>query len=260
VAPSRFRTVLALLALAAVGVLSGCGSSGGGSSAGVRAAVPPGSGEPSPAREGAALDARAINLRPGDVPGSVAAAVQEPGFVVRPGHEGPVREGPFDAWIERCDGGVAIASSRDAVGYSSLHFTRATSPARPGASVEGVRSVVFSFDSEAAARQELSVLGSARARTCLRRDGDALGGAGSETDLEVSAIPTARDAGVHGVRWSAIPASYRPPRRRYRDLLAFTSGRMLVVLHATGTPHPVGALLDARLLRLLHARAREHEG
>jgi hypothetical protein len=185
--------------------------------------------------------------------------VQEPGFVVRVGREGPVTTGPFDAWIERCDGGISIAWSREVVGYSSPHFTRGIQPTQPGMRLEGVRSVVFVFGSEAAARHELSVLASARARACLKRDGDASSGTGSETHLKVSSLHTAPGFGFHGVIWSAIPSSYRPPRRRYRDLLAFTSGRMLVVLHATGVPHPVQAALEARLLRLLYSRANAHK-
>ncbi|HXB16699.1 MAG TPA: hypothetical protein VNV44_13270 [Solirubrobacteraceae bacterium] len=206
-----------------------------------------------PAQARALAYARAVNLRPGDVPGAIAGEVQEPGFVVGPGHEGPVREGPFDAWIERCDGGVSIARSRLLAGYSSLHLTRGLQATQAGAPIEGVRSVVFLFGTRAAARRELSVLSSARARACLERDGDATGGAGSETGLEVSRIRT--PSGVYGVAWSATPRSYRPPARRYRDLLAFTAGRMLVVLHATAEPRPFQAGLEARLLGLLRSRA-----
>ena len=242
----RAKALVVVLA-AACGVFAGCGGSYSGPASAVHttASARPG------AESSAAVDARAINLHPGDVPDSVVGAVQEPGFVVRPGHAGPVSLGPFDVWIERCDGGVSITGSREVVGYSSPHFTRGIQPAQPGASLEGVRSVVFVFGSEAAAQHELSVLASARARACLKRDGDAEG----ETHLEVSSLPTPPGFAVYGVVWDGIPSSYRPPRRRYRDLLAFTTGRMLVVIHTDATPHPFRATLEARLLRLLYERA-----
>jgi len=202
-----------------------------------------------------------VNLQRGDVPASVVGAVQEPGFVVRLGHEGPVSTGPFDAWIERCAGGITITGSREVVGYSSPHYTRFIQPAQPGGAlegVEGVRSVVFAFGSEAAAQHELAVLASARARACLRRDGD-VSGTGSARHLEVSSLPTAAGVSVYGVIWSAIPSSYHPPRRRYQDLLAFTAGRTLVVLHSISTPRPYQAGLEARLLSLLYGRSKAHK-
>ncbi len=250
----RSRTLLAALAALGLGAASGCGASGRGSATGAQGAVH--TAPPSvPARARALAYARAVNLRAGDVPGAIAGEVQEPGFVVGPGHEGPVREGPFDAWIERCDGGVTIAGSRKVVGYSSLHLTRGLQATQPGASVEGARSVVFVFGTPAAARRELSVLTSARARACLQRDGDATAGAGRETGLEISRLRTPHAAGVYGLAWSATPRSYRRPARRYRDLLAFTAGRTLVVLHATAEPRPFQAGLEAHLLGLLRRRA-----
>ena len=237
----RAKTLVAVLATA--GVFVGCGASNRGPASTPQAAAP------------TLASGHAVNLHPGDVPDSVVSAVQEPGFVVRVGREGPVSSGPLDAWIERCDGGIAIAGSREVAGYSSPHFTRGIHPA---ASLEGVRSVVFVFGSEAAAAHELSVLASARARSCLQLDGNAIGGPGHETHLKVASLPTAPHSGVTGLSWSAIPSSYAPPRRRYQDLLAFTAGRMLVVLHAVGTPHPFQAALEARLLGLLYSRANAH--
>lgn len=252
--PWRFRTLLAALAAVVLGVAWGCGGSGRGSASGARAAGHTAAAlDPEQAR--ALAYARAVNLRPGDVPGALAGEVQEPGFVVSLGHEGPVREGPFDPWIEHCDGGLSVAGSRQVVGYSSLHLTRGLQATQAGAPIEGVRSVVFVFGNRAAARRELSVLGSVRARACLKRDGDTTAGAGSEAGLEVSAIRTLLAGGVHGVTWSATAPSSRQPERRYRDLLAFTAGRMLVVLHATAEPRPFPPALEARLLRLLRTRA-----
>lgn len=243
----RAKTLVVALA-AACGIVVGCGGSNSGPASAVHTTASALLGAESSA---AVADARAVNLHPGDVPGSVVSAVQEPGFVVRLGHPGPVSVGPFDAWIERCDGGVSITGSREVVGYSSPHFTRGLQPTLPGGSLEGVRSVVFVFGSEAGAQHERSVLSSARARSCVKRDGDAEG----ETHLEVSSLPTAPGFAAYGVLWSGIPASYRPPRRRYRDLLAFTTGQMLVVIHTNATPHPFQATLEARLLRLLYERA-----
>jgi hypothetical protein len=69
---------------------------------------------------------------------------------------------------------------------------------------------------------------------------------------------------VYGVRWSAVPSSYRPKRRRYQDRLAFVAGRALIVLYAISTSapnysaHPFEAALEQQLLTLLHTRAEAH--
>lgn len=224
------------------GVVAGCGgsTSAGGEEAGASSAY-----------------ARAVNLRIGDVPGSVVGRVWERGVAVRLERERSVSTGPFDAWIERCDGGVTIVPSPEVVGLRSPNFTRGVRTAPP-AQLEGTWSVVFVFASEAAAEHELSVLASVRAQTCLRRDGDT-SVPGSETHLHVSSVQTAPGFGLHGVSWSAVPSSYHPPRRRYQDLLVFRSGRALIALHTIGTPHPFKATLEARLLRLLYGRATAHK-
>ncbi|HWG08486.1 MAG TPA: hypothetical protein VN672_05715 [Solirubrobacteraceae bacterium] len=201
--------------------------------------------------------ARVVNLGTGDVPGSVIGRVWDRGVAVRLERERPVSAGPFDARIERCDRGVTIVPSHDVVGIRSPNFNILRGVGTAAPALEGTWSVVFVFASEAAAEHELSVLASARARTCFKRDGDT-SVPGSETHLEVSSLPRP-GLGIHGVSWSAIPSSYRPPRRRYQDLLAFRAGRALITLHTIGTPRPFHATLEARLLRLLYSRAMTHE-
>lgn len=227
--------------LLAVAVVAGCG--GTSASAG---SVATGTGT---------AYARAVNLRAGDVPGSVVGRVWERGVAVGLERERLATTGPFDAWIERCDGGVTIVPSQEVVGLRSPHFTRGLRTAPPSA--EGAWSVVFVFASEAAAKHELSVLASVRAKTCFRRDGDT-SVPGSETHLEVSTVQAAPGFAVHGVSWSAVPSSYRPPSRRYQDLLFFTSGRALITLHTIAAPRPFKARLEAQLLRLLYSRAAAH--
>ncbi len=239
---SRSIGVFAALA-AAVGLVAGCG--GGGATHG--------SGAPGTS----AAAARAVNLRAGDVPGSVAGRVWEQGVAVRLEGERPPEDGPFDPWIERCDGGVTHLGAPEVVGFRSPDFTRGLTPA--GSSrVEGTWSEVYTFGSAPAAKYELSVLAGARALACLERDGDTTV-PGSETHLEASSHPIAPRVGIDEVSWSATPSSYHPPRRRYQDLLAFTAGRMLIVLHTIATPHPFQATLEARLIRLLYGRAMASE-
>jgi hypothetical protein len=232
------RAKTLVVALAAACVLVGCGGSAGSSSA-----------------AGALGYSHAVNLQPGDVPGAI----------VRP-YEASGQAGPFfDAWTERCDGGLTIMGSGGIVGYSSPRFTRGVSPAQPGGALEGVRSDVFVLGSEAAAKRELAVLASARARACVRRDDGETNRPGSETHLQVSSLSPSLVLGAYGMRWSAVPSFYRPPRRRYQDRLAFVVGRALIVLYATSTAapnytaHPVPAALEQRLLMLLYSRGQANE-
>ena len=186
------------------------------------------------------------------------------GVVVGLEHERLASTGPFDAWTERCDGGASITGSHDVVGYSSPHYSRGVQRAQPGGALEGVRSVVYVFGSDTDAQHELAVLASARALACVQRDDGETTSPGSETHLKVSSLPIAGGFSAKGVRWSAVPSSYRPPRRRYQDLVAFTRGRALIVIHTTSTamakytPHPFPAALEERLLGLLYSRARSH--
>ncbi len=226
--------------VAATGLVAGCGG-GGTSSTGTDRA------------DTGAATAQAVNLRTGDVPNAFAGRVWEQGVAVRLERERRVDTPPFDARIERCDGGVTSVDSSQLVGFRSPNFTRGAATASPG-QLEGTWSVVYVFASEAAAKHELSVLASMRAQTCLARDGDT-SVPGSETHFEVSSLPTVHGSGVVGMSWSAQPSSYHPPTRRYQDLLAFTAGRALIVLHSIGTPHPFHATLEARLLGLLRSRA-----
>lgn len=235
--------------LVAIAVVAGCGGASPGTGAGAKAPggnVATGTGT---------AYARAVNLRAGDVPGSVVGRVWERGVAVGLEREHAASTGPFDARIERCDGGVGVVPSREIVGLRSPNFTRGltTAPATP----EGAWSVVFLFASEAAAKHELSVLASARAKTCFRHDGDT-SVPGSETHLEASTVQAAPGFAIHGVSWSAVPSSYRPPSRRYQDVLFFRSGRALIALHTIATPRPFNARLEAQLLRLLYTRAIAH--
>jgi hypothetical protein len=226
-------------------VVAGCGGTSAGTSAST-GSVATGSG---------IAYARAVNLRAGDVPGSVAGRVWERGVAVGLERERPPSTGPFDARIERCDGGVTIVPSHDVVGLRSPHFTRGlTTAAR---TPEGVSSAVFVFASEAAAKHELSVLASPRAKACFRRDRDTTV-PGSETRLAASTVRAAPGFPIHGLSWSAVPSSYRPPSRRYQDLLFFRSGRALITLHTIATPLPFKPKLEAQLLRLLYSRATAH--
>ncbi len=100
---------------------------------------------------------------------------------------------------------------------------------------------------------------------CVRRDDGETNRPGSETHLEVSSLATAPGFSAYGVRWSAVPSFYHPPKRRYQDRLAFVAGRALIVLYATSTAapsyaaHPFQAALEQRLLRLLYSRAKANE-
>lgn len=255
---------------AAVALLAGCGGS-----------------------SSARTQARAINLRPGDLPGSTATQVREQ----------HVRAGPLGEAAERCDGG--LTASRDVVSYSSPRFARrerrrqaqsgpveVTAPrhsaeAAPASQptyssirepFESVHSVVYVFGSEAAALRELAALSSARARVCVeqgqkeaRTIGGSSGGAASddqkslsaaaETHVEVTPIPTSLGGPSFGLRSSGETSSLfalRPPARIYGDSLGFVTGRALVVLDTTSEQRPPPAALEGRLLSLLHSRAQAH--
>jgi hypothetical protein len=217
--------------------------------------------------------AQAINLRPGDVPGSSA------GIVFR--H--PIHYGPLSEPTERCAGGLIGG----VVGYSSrrLYLPPSKAPA-PGVNVLGplrrrraikARSVVYMFGSEAAALRELAVVSSARARECLRRTaqvspvvGESSGRAGTGehkslngplyTHVEVTAVPISLPHS-YGLRFTGDDTFFPgPARREYHDSLGFVAGRALVVLYTVSEQHRFPVVLEHRLLALLYSRATGKTG
>jgi hypothetical protein len=241
------------LGLCVAGVLAGCG---GGSSLST----------------GAAEAGRAINLRPGDVPGLVAG----------PAPRHPERTvGPFGRSIERCDGGVA--GPRGIAGLASPWFTHMkTRGSQHGSGIvpleslhspprfELVHSIVYVFASEAAALRELRAIRSAGARRCIARRM-----AGDKFISRVNGKPATETPAYRHIRVVARPPwlgphSYGlratgdsrfgpgPARPSYADSLGFVIGRVLVVLFATGESRPLPATTQQHLLSLLYYRARAH--
>jgi hypothetical protein len=219
--------------------------------------------------------AQAINLRPGDVPGSSA------GIVIRR----PITYGPLSKPTERCDGG--LPGPYGVVGYSSrrLYVPPSKAPSSRPTLSEGLhlhplvtaRSVVYMFASEAAALRELAVVSSAQARDCLRREaqrsrvvGESSGGAGTTEHkslngplyghVQVRALPTALRHS-YGLRVASDDTFFPGPARpEYRDSFGFVAGREFVVLYTLSEPRPFPAFLELRLRALLYSRATGSTG
>jgi hypothetical protein len=199
--------------------------------------------------------AQAINLRPGDVPGSSAGI----------GIRRPITYGPLTKATERCVGG--LPGPGGAVGYSSRRLYVPPAQAHPSGTGFGTlhlrplvtaRSVVYMFGSEAAALRELAVVSSARARDCLRREAQQSRVVGDH--VQVRALPT-RLPHSYGFRLMGDDTFFPGPARpRYRDSFGFIAGRAFVVLYTLGEPRPFPALLELRLRGLLYSRATGKTG
>lgn len=193
--------------------------------------------------------ANTINLRPADVSGLAGRFERD--------REAP--SGPL--------GNCADVSARGLVGFLSQRFGRGGTQVPP---TESVSSGVYLMASEAQATRELSALGSSRARACIQHDAEHSIAQGERegtrpvlrTPVEVlSLAPLLRPLPVAGMRRieRLSTGSHLGDGRAkvYVDQCGLAVGRVLVILLAVGSPHPVPLVTERRLLALLHSRATE---
>ena len=204
--------------------------------------------------------ASAINLRPSDVPGLVGSTVAL--------HR-ETKYGPYGRLGERCAGGVDAPGG--VFGVLSQRFVRSREHRSSFLPIASVSSAVYVFRSDATASHEVSVLASARARSCLKRDNFeqpvAQRPKSEPLFTDVVIAPMSLSAGsvlAHGHRVTATAAPFLEVPRAgarpnyYEDFLAFSVGQAVITLHATGSTLPFPAATEQRLLSLLYARATEH--
>lgn len=203
--------------------------------------------------------ANAINLRPSDVHGLVGSTVAL---------RRETKYGPSGSLGERCAGGVDALGQ--VFGVLSQRFVRSREHRSGFFPIESVFSAVYVFRSDATASHEVSVLASARARSCLKRDNfDQMTTTGAKSErlfTDVIIAPLSLSAGsvsAQGHRVTATAAAFlEVPRARdrpnyYEDFLGFSVGPAVITLHATGTTRPFPAATEQRLLSLLYRRAEE---
>jgi hypothetical protein len=241
------RPSLASLVFGLVALLVGCGTSAVGTS-----------GRGAPVDESRAIVyANAINLRASDVPGLVGSATA---------HQRPTQYGPFGRLGDRCAGGAVRHG--DVLGVLSDRFVGGHERHPSFFPIRSVVSAVYVFRDDAMASQEASVKGTARALSCLRRDGfeppATVTGKGEPLLSGVEIRPVSLSAGratAHGYRLSGVLAPFlKAPRaggrpNYYEDLLGVAVGRAVITLKLTGSPRPFPATTERRLVSLLHGRA-----
>jgi hypothetical protein len=246
----RRSVVMWLLAgLAAASLAAGCGTSS------VNASDPSG-----PVSESHAIAyAKAVNLRPSDLrslAGSTIALRRE------------TKYGPFGTLGERCAGGADAPG--EVFGVLSQRFAR---PEHEGSlfPIESVFSAVYVLRSDAMASHDVAVFGSARARSCLKRDSfEQAVNRGSKqeresffTHVKISRLVlSAGSVPALGLRVTAVDAAFlhapgtkgRP--NYYEDFVAFAVGPTVITLKATGSPRPFSVATERRLLSSLYRRAQ----
>ena len=216
--------------------------------------------------------AHAVNLRGGDVRGLIATGGSDVG------------EGPLGSLGDGCDGATIPAGNVVGVGSQTFERLReSTSISKSYLPPEGVWSAVYVMRSAALASREIAAVEAAPDSTavvmCLKRNleharlqvtneaGAKLGGPiGSPvfSRVEVSALHShLRVLQADGLRTRAcfaIKAHGAKGRSQlYHDFLGFAVGPAVVMLNATGDPHPFPVTTEHRLLSLLYSRAKAHK-
>lgn len=257
----RGRLGAALAAVAAGGLLLGCGKGGqgtvtvgAGASAPTATATTPASPAPKgrgPSAAQARAFAAAVNLTPLDVPGFEASSKQ---------HE---RETPAEQRLEHellhCAGAIAGAGKQGRE-LSSPNFTR-----RGSELDQSVSSAVSFAGSAASAAKDLGVMRSSRARDCFAHYLDELfrgsrfgGGVLRRVSIAQGTPPAPGTTGGFGWRVTAavLVRGVRVPF--YLDILGFVYGPAEVTLTSSGVLIPFPAGIEEHLYGLLLQRARAH--
>lgn len=256
---ARTSTLAAALALCTL-LLGGCGSghttantSGGPPKKGPGASAATGTtGKPSArARREAIALARAIDLRPADVPGFGVSSSHE--------HEA-TSEKRLEHELLRCVGG--LSADTQVAELSSHAFER-----QVGMRAEGVQSGVTVQRTPALAARELEVIHGPRVHTCLTHYLDLLLagrrlGPGRMTPVSISqgTPPASGAAGSFAFRIRSTIVTRGVAIPIYFDLLGFVVGPVQVTLFTDGLPQPFPAATEEKLFLLLLARAKAHAG
>jgi uncharacterized lipoprotein YmbA len=194
--------------------------------------------------------ARAVNLRPSDVPGfrsKTKESSQKTPAEKRLGEE-----------LQHCVG--TRSEKRPLLEESSLSFQRGASIAQ-----QSVSSSVTVARSKAIAGEELKAMGSAHASSCLVKYLTGLFAGSSRSGAKIGPVkvahgtpPAAGTAGSFGLRVSTsiIVRSVHVPF--YLDLLGFVEGSSEVMLQTSGIPEPFPATAEQQLYTLLLERAKAH--
>jgi hypothetical protein len=173
--------------------------------------------------------------------------------------------------------GRCISRSEQVAAFGSPSLVRDVAARREGAQealsllpIEQVHSTVFVMASPSAADRDVGVADSAAARACLRRlflssraaiESDGSGKKQPFFDhIEVMALAhPALGVPSYALRMRAsIPLGEHGQGLAYfADSLGLAVGRAVVSLSATGSPTPVPAATEHRLLALLYRRARD---
>jgi len=227
------RTIATMLAIAATAMLAaGCG---GGSSAGSATAPI--------TKARATAYAKAVNLKPADLPGM---SVQSP--------EGSAPAGPLGGEAARCSGAVNPA----------LMVARIRSANFSGAAHELIRSTVIVWPSVALATRDQVVGRSQRALLCAQRLFSRELAQRIGVKFHVGQVRVSRLAPLPGVPGSfgvriETPILGAHTGSDYVDAVASVYGRSAVTLYATGVLRPVPEATERRLLSLLYNRAEAHK-
>jgi hypothetical protein len=242
------RSLFAAAALGAGALLSGCGGGGHSRSTGARASS---STPPATTKTRALALARAINLRPRDVPGYKATPASE--------HES-AREKALTRELEKCAGGAGEAHRLAEAKSDQFKREAKGFP-------QEVSSSVSVEQSRANAEQDLRAIRSTRGQRCIvKLVGDALKtknlggatvGAGSIT---AGTPPAAGTDGAFGLRL-ALPITVQGITvHAYLDFLGFLHGAEEVTLQSSGVGVPFPAATQERLFRARVQRASSHPG
>jgi hypothetical protein len=259
------RPPLALLLtlLAVAGLISACGKGQGSAStrtvtvqasspsSGANSKPPAGRSAPEKGEKQQALAfARAVNLRPGDLPGYQAAPRESEGSSAaekRASHE-----------LQQCLG--ASAEQHPVVELSSLRFERKASIAQVS-----VSSSVTVERSTAIAGKELEAIHSPHTRSCFTTYFKGLfssptykGATIGPVKLESGTPPAAGTSGSFGWRLRTSLTVRSVPIPIELDILGFVEGRSEVALTSFGLAVPFPAATEQQLFLLLLSRARAH--
>jgi signal peptidase I len=198
-----------------------------------------------------------VNLRPADVRRFMGSRV-----LVR-----PAKYGPLGAAGERCAGGEAQPGDVFGVGSQRFSFSR-SHRSQSLLKEEEVHSGVYLFPNSVLAAREVTVLTSARARSCLRRIAERPVSIGARPEpafahVKVSALPSPLKAfPARGIRITATEGSvWLSPHTRdhpeyYADLFFFSMGPIVITFIANGSSHHFSTATERRLLALLYRRAK----
>ncbi len=248
------RQMAAGLALFLAGwSLAGCGGGGHPSPGASTRTSASGVGAPAKpiTRLHAVAIARAVNLRPVDVPGFTVSDKKT--------HEHETAaEKRLEHEMLRCVGVLGTGKALAEVSSRDFKLER-------GIVMFSVHSEVSVAPTPALAAKNLSTLRGKRIRTCLShyltrffRDSAPAGSTVSPVSIASGTPPAPGASGSFGWRISATFTVHRIPIPFYFDILSFVYGHAVVSLFSSGLPEPFPAKAQEKLFTLLVARAGEH--